>query len=1277
MRRTVCFWMACLLGIGLAAHGQAPRTSLAERLLEEVGVTHGVCAVVGGADEDLILGLVQHSGLVVHAMDARTEVCDALRKAGDAARLDLHRLVVEQRPAGPLPHIDNFLDAALFIDLPDLSAVAVQDVLRALRPGAAAIAGNRQPDAAAALEAWAGAGRGKARKDSFGTWIAFRKPATEGVDDWTHWEHRPDNNPVSTDACIKAPYMTQWLAQPYYIAMPAITLAAGGRTFLAMGHIAHHEREEQWLNTILARNGYNGQELWRMRLPDGYLVHRSAFVATADTFYMIDLAGQGCLMLDPETGKEKGRIDIPQLSGQWKWMAIQDDVLYVLAGREPDPAQTTVVRSQTPAWSWNELSSGYYQERIPWGFGETITAFDLRTNRQRWIHQEQARIDSRAMALGENRVYFYGPDSHLGCLDAGTGRTLWTNDDADLRALIEEPGRGLSSTPGFRTTCFCVYTPKGLFFEGQTKMNLVAVNKETGALMWHHRKTTSNPNVIYVDGAVYAGVGENGNTLKLDPMTGTLLQDLGFRKRSCARLTATPDSLFCRGYAEGVTRFDRVTGQITFDGSMRPACNDGMMGANGLLYSGPWLCDCNLSIIGAVAQCSANGFDPASARGERVEFVGRPAPDPAVWVTGGDWFAYRGGNEHNGSSKVPLSRAMLSLWTWPDAATDAAGAQEGRCQSTAPVAAWGKLFLGGDDGKVRAFDAVTGTPLWTFATAGAILQPPTLWKGRVFVGSGDGYVYALDAGTGQLAWRFRAAPAERRTMIYGLLGSTWPVNSGVVIKNGVAYFAAGIIDYDGTYVYAVDAETGALRWANNSSGHLDKALRKGVSAQGNVTLLGDALWLGAGNVMPPAPYALDSGALLSNHLPGDGTPTENRGEELGVLLDRYLVYGGRLRYSSNENVVNPGSFGLSSGDDKFMDIAKGSVVPAWDDSLFVCVPAREAPPAAYSCADLAGNLERGRTTAPRALWRADHLKGTQVHALALAANAVVAVYQMPVARSLFPRYRVCLLDRETGRPLWEQDLPGAPRMNGTAMDRDGRLIVGLNNGGLTAFGDAAALRACLGGLAALPGRNPAEKDELVKRLYAALDRVQNPEGRQMLMEALGKQGIDAVGAVLTNGAIAHWRLLDPVPWADDAHPADSPLPGEPDLRPDRPVKLDKETLEWRDYVTADREGKVDLAAIFGTLEHKAVYACADFESAEAGERVLTIGCNDGHTCWLNGVQVGRFDGGRLYQPGQDHFAVRVKAGPNRILVKSTQLGGAWAFNVRFLGSGALAAPLRQ
>ena len=78
------------------------------------------------------------------------------------------------------------------------------------------------------------------------------KPVPDGVDDWSHPYHGPDNNPQSRDQVARAPYLTQFLADPRYAPLPQVAVAAGGRVFKAFGHIAFKEREEPWLDTLAA-----------------------------------------------------------------------------------------------------------------------------------------------------------------------------------------------------------------------------------------------------------------------------------------------------------------------------------------------------------------------------------------------------------------------------------------------------------------------------------------------------------------------------------------------------------------------------------------------------------------------------------------------------------------------------------------------------------------------------------------------------------------------------------------------------------------------------------------------------------------------------------------------------------------------------------------------------------------------------------------------------------------------------------------------------------------
>jgi len=1263
-------FLLCFVSLLLIASATATASEdsiVAQRIADKAGISKGLCSVLGCDDAESALELAK-SGFYVHILDPEQSSIESLKRIIGEDRLYGRRIVAEKAEFGSLPYADNMLDLVIATCLTKekLKEISVPEVMRVLRPNGNAILGSRKSlgDPLTPLQ-FKHQLRSENLKnvdygiDDLGTWVVITKPPFENVDDWTHWEHGPDNNPVSTDAIIQAPYRTQWLGVPFYIAMPAITTAAGGRIFIAMGHIAHHIREEEWLNTLYARNGYNGTPLWKRKLPDGYLAHRSAFVATDDTFYMIDDDGNGCLLLDPETGHEKDRIKIPGQHGQWKWMVLLDDTLLVLAGEQRDPSETTIVRSTFTHWSWGELSRGYYEKRVPWGFGDTILAYDLDDRELLWSHTEEYPIDSRAMVVGDKRVYFYCPDAHTGCLDLKTGDVAWKNDSERVRELIEEPGRGLISTPGFRSTCYCLYTPKALFYEAQTRMNIVAVSKDDGSLMWHRKKTSNNPNMLYLEDHLIVGIGPGGSTLVLDPLTGETLKDLGFAKRSCARLTATPDSLFCRGWPEGLTRYDRNTGKVLFNGALRPSCNDGVIPANGLLYLGPWLCDCNLSLMGRLALCSSGDFDFNQLATE-TENLERARGDirnvEPLQVHENDWATYRGDNSRSSSSKVSVARELNKVWEYsPDNPFD----------PTAPTSAGGLVFLGGDDGKVRAVNTHTGELKWVYPTAGPILHPPTIWNSRAYVGSGDGYVYALEAATGRLLWRFRAAPVERRIMVYGFLCSTWPVNTGVLVEDGVAYAAAGMIDYDGTYLYALDAVTGEILWQNNSSGHLDSELRKGVSAQGDLTIADGKLWMPGGNVISPAAYDLKTGEYLGPP-PGDGSPRTNRGEEIGIFKDHYVVLGGRLQYSARKNVVNPGEF-LAFPTDAGVQNAgaiplnQGKIPPAWDTERFVCVTGLNTNPICVRSADVEDYLKTGKSRRlPESAWVGEALVGSDTVSIALASNAVLTVSELPLPRQLKSQWILWSLDPENGSVQSRQTLPSAASPGGILVDRDGRVIVVMEDGTVACYGGVNTISAYVDEVLKKGGES---KQIAIRSLNKAMQDVHDPAAREQLIRGYERLGVKPDHTALKAGCVTRWHLIAPLPWNNE-YGTDATLVGEPNVDISKPCKVGEREFEWRGYVTQHPDGMVNLAKLYGTAEWLAAYAYARVELPESQDLLLKIGSNDGFKCWFNGEVVGRFDGGRGYGPDQDTLRVHAGKGINEILLKITQMGSAWAFSAR-------------
>ena len=202
---------------------------------------------------------------------------------------------------------------------------------------------------------------------------------------------------------------------------------------------------------------------------------------------------------------------------------------------------------------------------------------------------------------------------------------------------------------------------------------------------------------------------------------------------------------------------------------------------------------------------------------------------------------------------MAIPSTLRLLWTFtPDTPSETA----------APTAAGGLVFLSGADGIVRALDAASGALRWRVYTGGAVRCPPTIAGGRALVGSGDGYVYAFEAATGRLLWRFRAAPAERRIPVYNSLMSTWPVASGVLIDQGVAYCAAGINNYDGTHVYALDAASGKMKWQNNRSGAMGPYSGAGAGVQGDLLLDSGKLYLAGGNAASPAVFDIANGTCL-------------------------------------------------------------------------------------------------------------------------------------------------------------------------------------------------------------------------------------------------------------------------------------------------------------------------------------------------------------------------------------------------------------------------------
>ena len=62
---------------------------------------------------------------------------------------------------------------------------------------------------------------------------------------------------------------------------------------------------------------------------------------------------------------------------------------------------------------------------------------------------------------------------------------------------------------------------------------------------------------------------------------------------------------------------------------------------------------------------------------------------------------------------------------------------------SSPVVAAGRVYVGGNDGKLYVLDTATGTPLFDFEAGGPLSASPAIASGRLVIGSQDGKLFCL------------------------------------------------------------------------------------------------------------------------------------------------------------------------------------------------------------------------------------------------------------------------------------------------------------------------------------------------------------------------------------------------------------------------------------------------------------------------------------------------------------------------------------------------------
>ena len=750
-------------------------------ILKATGIQGGMVIHLGCGDGKLTAALHANDGFLIQGLDTDSDnVAKARKTIGDAGLYG--KVSVSHLGGTALPYIDG---AVNLVVAEDLGKVSMGEVMRVLCPN------------------------GVAYIKQGGKWAKTIKPRPAEIDDWTHYMHGPDGNPVANDTVVSSPKRLQWVGGPRWarhhehMASLSALVSAKGRIFYIFdeGSRASIQLPAKW--KLIARDAFNGTILWKRDIPvwythiyplkSGPAVLPRRLVAVGDRVYLSLGLDKPLVAIDAGTGKTirtyKGTTSPEEV-------VLADGVLYLVIDPAPYKKDTFV---WTDPVCWNVGKTVMKKRRLG-DQKRTVMAINAESGQQLW--SKETTIAPASLAVRGGKLAYYD-SQRIVCLDARSGKPKWSS---------EEISKGPKTYPSQFMPALIMCDSVVLFTGGRHQ--IIAVDAESGKKLWrrpqHSAGHHSPEDLMVVDGLAWTGdVARSNKWTGYDLRTGETKQEFDcdikgywFHHR-CHRSKAT--TKYFMPSRTGIEYVDREKGKWTRNHWIRGACIYGVMPANGLTYAPQHPCACyietKLNGFNAVAGESKTPTPkcPETARLTRGPAYGKvdaPAADKADWPT------YRHDAARSGYVKTSVPAGVKPEWSTTIG---------GRLSSV--VVAGGKCFVAQIDAHtVHALDAVTGETAWTFTANGRVDSPPTIYKGCAIFGSTDGYVYCLRASDGQLVWRYLAAPADRRLVGYEQIESVWPVHGSVLVRNGEVYCIAGrtIFLDGGMRLCRINAQSGEL-----------------------------------------------------------------------------------------------------------------------------------------------------------------------------------------------------------------------------------------------------------------------------------------------------------------------------------------------------------------------------------------------------------------------------------------------------------------------------------
>jgi outer membrane protein assembly factor BamB len=455
------------------------------------------------------------------------------------------------------------------------------------------------------------------------------------------------------------------------------------------------------------------------------------------------------------------------------------------------------------------------------GVSKAVFSLDRLSGELQWISHTPASTASLTVA-GES-FYLCDERLKLHALDAQTGKPLWSS----ATGLPEGSGIAGCAYYGERLWVLYVrpipdrrdgfYSGAELLKYGHNRRELAAFSPEDGHKLFDCDFGMTVAGFTFSGDTVYGMHQHSSGLAAVEIATGKQKWKQPRWSMKCTASLATPNCLIYRSTETSILDLGSMESQNgpgpqkTSFGGFRPTCTFAAVPANGMLYIQAPGCRCPSPIRGSMA--IAPGVSPVPiesdqrlVRGEAYERpVAEDRRESDRQETDGretTWPTWRGDRHRSGQAAEPVALPLKPAWS------------ARLTGSLTPVSVGhGRVYCGNDAGQLVALDLRTGERQWQYLAGTAIQAAPFLWQGRIYVGDEDGWVHCVRADDGKVIWRYHAALAEDRTVGYGRYTSLWPVASGVLVHDGVAYCAAGLLPNEGAIAYALDARTGELKWS--------------------------------------------------------------------------------------------------------------------------------------------------------------------------------------------------------------------------------------------------------------------------------------------------------------------------------------------------------------------------------------------------------------------------------------------------------------------------------